>query len=460
VTYRYNHIRNTDNGIQLLSATSSFCSDESQGLRNIEVRDNLADGLNDQLSNAAAPQNFNDFVELLNSQQNNVAHDITIEHNTVAITEAVSFSSSGLGQSIDTTNSSVSGSGCQTGTGAYFANLIIRNNLAPAGWIPGYKSGTVFPGGTLCGLQQQGCPDHATGCTFQMAKNVFGQGLWSKQTLNKPYPATNADPADNPAGSGCNASSQTCFPSGSGLYEPLCQLQQRLQRRLPSRGEQPLCGSRYGRQRLGANIDLGSNYRNGPTGAEPGLACDHVHAGGDHPGLRPTDSHASFGCGWGSYGPLQLTASSASDFQAWVDTDGFCAAGATGNCIPNGMTLSRAGVLGGTPSTVGSYTLHLKMYDGAGQSATATLPLTIITSVPAVDLMTWISATNPTRTNFHQTGSSNPAYSWMDADGVKWWDLKAGTGHPWDVRTYGVTARTMRRCVQTTRPARLRSATG
>jgi hypothetical protein len=99
------------------------------------------------------------------------------------------------------------------------------------------------------------------------------------------------------------------------------------------------------------------------------------------------------------------------------------------------------------------------MTDGAQQTATKTFALNIVNAA-SVDLMTWISATNPTRTTFHQTGSSNPAYSWMDADGVKWWDEKAGTGHPWDIRTYGVDGANNAAVCADYAPARLRSATG
>jgi hypothetical protein len=208
VVFRYNEIRNTTNGIQLGSVLSD-CGDPTQGLGFVSIHDNLMHGLNYNLSNGTnTPQpGPSDALDLSNGQSSNVYHHVTYEHNTIAQVRGGTWS--GLGQSLDATNT-VAGS-----NGGYFANITVQNNISPGDWTPTWKAGATFPGGTLAGNNQQFCPLHdGLNCTGIFRRNVMGAAQWPGQTINKPYPITNADTTDSPAGTGCNASGATCFPSG------------------------------------------------------------------------------------------------------------------------------------------------------------------------------------------------------------------------------------------------------
>ncbi len=67
-----------------------------------------------------------------------------------------------------------------------------------------------------------------------------------------------------------------------------------------------------------------------------------------------------------SYTPVTFTETGGTTTLTWT---------ATG--VPAGMTLSTAGVLSGTPTTAGSYTLHVTLTDANGVVAAKTLSLTV-----------------------------------------------------------------------------------
>src|SRR5437667_7900910 len=56
IVVRYNEIKNTTNGIQIAAVPSSWCNDESLGMSNIVVRDNLFHGLDARMSNGNAAE--------------------------------------------------------------------------------------------------------------------------------------------------------------------------------------------------------------------------------------------------------------------------------------------------------------------------------------------------------------------------------------------------------------------
>ncbi len=76
------------------------------------------------------------------------------------------------------------------------------------------------------------------------------------------------------------------------------------------------------------------------------------------------------------YGPITLAAQGGSGIFSWT---------ATG--LPNGVTLSSAGVLGGTPSTVGAATIVATATDSvSGQILTVTIPLNVVAQTTALKL--------------------------------------------------------------------------
>jgi hypothetical protein len=216
IAFRHNRIRNVTNGIQLLSVNSD-CGDASLGYGNVSITDNLAEGINHRMTNGASGQSWSAFIEENNGFPTaHAGHDVTVEHNDAFVVEASAGIDSGLAYWIDgtnTTNPNTSGS-CSYGPGAYFANIVIRNNMTPAGWTPAWKSGGSLSGGARCGINQQFCPnnfDDGT-CTYTFTKNVFGTGVWTGQGANKPYPATNADPGRQSARNGMQCGRSNLLP--------------------------------------------------------------------------------------------------------------------------------------------------------------------------------------------------------------------------------------------------------
>jgi hypothetical protein len=51
------------------------------------------------------------------------------------------------------------------------------------------------------------------------------------------------------------------------------------------------------------------------------------------------------------------------------------------------------------------------------------------------DMLDWVMIGYPTRLTSNLSG----AYSWLDADGQKYWHIKNSAGHPWDINTYDST---------------------
>lgn len=72
-------------------------------------------------------------------------------------------------------------------------------------------------------------------------------------------------------------------------------------------------------------------------------------------------------------------------------------------------------------------------------SNTGVATMSVSSTVPppggVVDLLDWVMLGYPTRTTHHMGGSGNH-YNWLDADGQKFWLIKASPGNPWDINVY------------------------
>jgi hypothetical protein len=349
ITFRYNEIRNTTNGIQLASVLSD-CGDPSQGIAFVSIHDNLMHGLNNELAVGGGPQSWVDGLEIVNNQTSNYLHDISYQHNTIAMVKASPFSWSGLGQSLDSTNTVAGGSG------AYFSNMVIQNNISPAGWIPTWKAGSTFPGGTLAGLNQQSCPNHdGLNCSYTFTRNIFGTGMWLSQLVNRPYPTSNADTTDSPAGTGCNASGATCFPSLGAFQGLFVNYNNGYLGDYHLAANSPYAGAGSDGQDIGANIDQVLFLTAGARSSTNYTAASIT---------TTTLPNGTVGTPY----TLQLAATSASDFQLWSIISG---------SLPPGLTLSRAGLVSGTPSASVTSSFSVQMMDAVQQYAARTLTLTV-----------------------------------------------------------------------------------
>lgn len=355
VTYRFNQFLNAHNGIQLGAGTSD-CSDKSSGIAFVSIHDNLFTGINYLNGNQHAPGTGEQCVEFFNGQKapNNI-HDVSYFHNTCIL--ATGHANSFVGDFVlDGTASTNDGS-----TGSYFTNFVDRDNLGVAGGLIGYRAGSIYPGGESAGLAQIGCtpPVSGTTCTWVFTHNVLGEGLWTGQTNNTPFPSTNQT---------CGGA--TCFPSGSTFTSIFNAFN-------GPNGQPGYLGDYH--------IAAGSPYlAAGTDGKNIGADIDAINAmsqGVASPTNYTAASITTLTFPAGTHGtaytqPIQ--AAQASDFQYFSVSSG---------SLPPGIQLQQPGSCGvsnpsgwclvGTPTTAGSYTFTLQLYDAAQQYATQSYTLTI-----------------------------------------------------------------------------------
>ena len=349
ITYRFNHIRNAEEWMQVATATSDCGDVDLTGAYNFSIHDNLAEGLNGKLANNNGPTPQAACLDIVNGQPPPTVNTVTYAHNTCVVVTAGNSSNSGLAQVIDVT---MTGSG----TGGYFPNMVYRDNLAPAAWRQGFANASLNTGGALGGLNQTSCPNHdGLNCTWTMTHNVLGAGLWTGQTVNKPYPASNADSNDSPAGAGCNATGVTCFPSLSAWTGLFVNYSNGYGGDYHLAANSPYAGAGTDGQDIGANIDqvllLTAGVRSPTNYIAPSITTTTLPSGTV-----------------GSAYSQQLNATSASDFQLWSIISG---------SLPPGLSLSRGGMISGTPTAAANSSFSLQMMDAVQHYATKALTLTI-----------------------------------------------------------------------------------
>jgi uncharacterized protein (TIGR03437 family) len=109
-----------------------------------------------------------------------------------------------------------------------------------------------------------------------------------------------------------------------------------------------------------------------------------------------------------TYGPVTLTVSGGTAPYTWSAVSG----------MPNGLVLSSAGVLSGTPAagSQGSYTVQVAVRDSSNATASASLPLTVqaaqhITIVSPASLRAWDELASYPSQQFTANGGTAP-YTW------------------------------------------------
>jgi hypothetical protein len=345
ITIRFNEFRNSTNGPEFATVLSD-CGDPSLGLTRFTLHDNLIQGINSDLNNSSSGNALARCTYVLNAEPATITNYV-IEHNTCAMGRSGSFGYSGFDATQDLTDTTIDGS-----NGAYIANRTIQNNLGPAGGILTYSSG-LYPGGALAGLKQQSCtpPVSGTACTWTYTRNVLGVGQWTNQINNTPFPSTNFT---------CNASSATCFPSGTAFTNLFVSYN-------GTSGQPGYLGDYH--------LATGNPYVAAGTDGKD-IGADIATLLTKVAGVRSDTSYtvasittaslpnATHGSGYST----QLSATSASDMQVWRVTSG---------TLPSGLSLSFAGLLSGTPASAGTSSFTVQMMDAAQQYDNKALSLTV-----------------------------------------------------------------------------------
>jgi Putative Ig domain len=98
---------------------------------------------------------------------------------------------------------------------------------------------------------------------------------------------------------------------------------------------------------------------------------------------------------------------------------------ATGSSLPAGLSLSSAGVMTGTPTTAGTYSVVVTVKDSASHTATATLTITVnaALSVTTASLPTGYAGSVYPSTTLAATGGAGSPYAWT-------WAAAAGSSLP------------------------------
>lgn len=358
VTFRFNEVRNTGNGIQF-AAVLSDGNDRSLGIAFVSVHDNLLQGLDAKNDNNVSNGKSSCF-QITNGQSAPAnVHDYLFTHNTCLTNDAAGFSNSGIDNTLDETDTTTDGS-----TGSYFANANISNNLGAAGGQITYKQGSLYPGGVTAGLKQQGCTPAVTGttCTWTYTKNVEAIGLYTNQTNNTPFPSTNQT---------CGTSGQTCFPSGTSTFEAL------FQQYLGPNGQPGYLGN-YQLVCPGAYCAAGTDGKD--IGVSDWTTFANMTAGVRSDAVyTPAAFVTSFfpAATVNSAYTQQISATSAGAFQ-WITV--------SSGSLPTGIALKTPGAAGcgtptwciaGTPTVVGTYNFTLQLYDAAHQYATQAYTLSV-----------------------------------------------------------------------------------
>lgn len=359
VTMRYLRIMNSRNGIQLAAATSDG-GDLPAALNAISIHDIQMEGIN--------PFNVNGLPGVTGGgqciqEQNGFApprnlHNWLYEHNTCAVfIPGAAFSHSASDHSCDASDTTGAGTGNMTGR-------VVRNNIGPSGGVTSFNQCSSYPGTNSLNTNIV----KQSGSSWVFTKNVLGVGMWTSQTNGLPFPASNADPTDTPAGTGCGTGNATCHPSGS-LWPQVFISYNGPGGKVGFLGDYQLNpGSPYKGQATDST-DIGvSNYTTWNTKQSGVYAATTYTPAAITTG--PTLPAATVGSPY----TTALLATSASPAQNWFLTGT--------SSLPPGLSLSITAQPGnwaitGTPTTGGSYSFNLEMLDMAQQFSTQTFTMVV-----------------------------------------------------------------------------------
>ncbi|MFY9560506.1 MAG: hypothetical protein WAQ52_09760 [Terriglobales bacterium] len=135
ITYRYNEIYNTTNGLEVNTGKSSHCQDESSGMNHVTIRDNLVHGLSREMGNGSDPYQMAVGAVISSNQEGAIINAIEVGHNTIAIETGNNAGLGGMGHQIDRTDNK------------YLQGFNLHDNVSPAPWIVARTSGSVVMNG-------------------------------------------------------------------------------------------------------------------------------------------------------------------------------------------------------------------------------------------------------------------------------------------------------------------------
>lgn len=402
-TYRWNHFMNSNRGVALETAVSD-CGDIDLGTTADTIHDNLFEGLNANFGGqgAYAPCVYED-----NGISSQPLHNYVIEHNTCIVATAGNASPSGLQWGLDATDTSGNGNGQMT-------QRVIINNIGAAGGGTSYNQGGTYPGGVNNGIVKQ------SGSSWTFTENVLGIGLWSGQWTGLPYPPSNADTTDSPAGNGCNSSHATCHPSGTAFTSLFQQYN-------GPAGQPGYLGNYQLNCPGGPYCSAGTDSL--PLGVSNWTVWNQKTTGVFTPTTYTPAAITTSSLPQASVGTLyqqNLSANSAGPWQWWsVVSPGI---------LPPGLSLTQCGgfwCISGTPTTTGTYSFTLQMMDAAQQYATAALSISVASSGPSPNA-NWQLVPTP---------SGAPEINYFTIDGSNNWylaDRETGNGF-WKSTNQGTT---------------------
>lgn len=373
-TYRWDQIMNVHNGIQLGAGVSDG-GDFDLGVNAVELHDIFMEGVNYLAGNGIQAGTGEQGVEEFNGMKApNQLHNWAIEHVTVAgVIPGANFSFTGMDFAIDGSDPNGSGVGQMTGR-------IVRNNIGIGGGLTGYNQGSLYPNGANNGLTKQ------SGGSFTYTENVLGVAQWTHQLTGLPFPASNADPGDNPAGTGCGTGSATCHPNGTaftalfqsyngpngqvgylGNYQLIC----------PSG---PYCTA--GTDGLPLGVSNWTTFATNTQGVWSPTTYTQasITQGANLPNAIANQAYSQ-----------AIATTSASPAQNWLVTAG---------AMPPGLNFSATAIPGtwaiaGTATATGAYRFTAQMVDGAQQYASKTFTLTVTSGGPSGTANWAVAFANP-----------------------------------------------------------------
>ena len=131
ITFRFNEVYNATGGLGVNTGLDSICRDQSAGMKNISIHDNLIRGLSLEMSNGDDPYSDATAVSISNnSLPPSVVGFVGVRHNTFAVETGNSGGSGSFGNQVD--HSDIQ----------YMEGIAITDNVSPAAYGMSHGNGT------------------------------------------------------------------------------------------------------------------------------------------------------------------------------------------------------------------------------------------------------------------------------------------------------------------------------
>ena len=123
ITFRLNEIYNVTGGLSVTTVLSSICRDQSAGMKNLSIHDNLIHGVSREMTNGNDPQSDATVVAIANgSLAPSVASFIGLRHNTFAVESSNPVGAGSFANQVDHTDTQ------------YMEGIAITDNVSPAAY--------------------------------------------------------------------------------------------------------------------------------------------------------------------------------------------------------------------------------------------------------------------------------------------------------------------------------------